>query len=696
MRTRRRVFAVAILSITLATACGRDSGVGSTGSRDPNAQSDSRAAIQAASTAYSLERFDACPQLLEHLKSEALKRVGPWGLPGTGGPGAVALESTTTARGAADTAAGAAAPDAFSGTNVQEANVDEPDVVKTDGRHLFTVRTAPNSADGRQMLTSIAIGDRAPSVADDVMLPEGSGYQLLLARDRMLAIGQQGGQGIAVDVDARVGMPAPGGEAGTVIAILDVADRAAMRITHKLELDGFYVSARMIDGIARLVLNTQTTHIPFAQPTGSTLEDQRKTLAQNKAKIRNSTVADWLPRFTLTDAAGETISDGTIATCDTTFHPKTFSGFGEMSVVTVDPDDPNPRNSATVVGAASTVYASTSNLYVATQEWPEAQPLVLRERPVGAPEAIPAPAKSVLHRFDIADAQRAVYAASGEVRGTILNQWSMSEHDGFLRVATTEDRFQQSTAPEALPATSSFVTVLDARADELVKVGGIDDISPGERIYGVRFMGATGYMVTFRQIDPLHVIDLADPRAPRLRGELKIPGYSAYLHPVGDGLLLGIGRDADLEGRPLGVSVSLFDVNDPAAPKRIAFERLVDTYTNVEYDHHAFTWWEPERLALFPVELQNVIVGEPIAPDGREIAPAPDKAVPTSYLYSFRVDDGGLTKVARLSHAEHAQRYAGQITRSIVVGDTIYSLSTAGLAASDLRTLTERAWLALG
>jgi uncharacterized secreted protein with C-terminal beta-propeller domain len=688
---RKLLTSIAIASVLLS-ACGREApgGAGSTGSRDPNARTSGRAAIRAASTAYSLERFDSCEPLLEHLRSEALKRVGPWGLPGFGGDRAVALESATTARGAADSdsAAGAAAPEAHSTTNIQERGVDEPDVVKTDGRHMFTVRPAPGSDEGRQVLTSIAIEDGTPAVADDVMLPEGGGYELLLAGDRMLAMGQRGGYGIAVDMDQRMGAPgiAPQ-ETGTVIAIVDVSDRANMRITNKLELDGSYVSARMIDGVARLVLNSQSQHIPFEQPTEFTVEGQRKTLEENKAKIRKATIEDWLPRFTLEDADGSVTSEGTLATCDSTFHPKTFSGFGEMSVVTIDPAKPDPRDSATVLGAAGTVYASTSNLYVATQEWPQAQPLVLSDRPAGAPETIQPPAKSALHRFEITDPLRAVYAASGEVRGIVLNQWSMSEHEGYLRVATTEDRFSNNEAPSS----SSFVTVLDARAAKLDRVAGINDISPGERIYGVRFMGDTGYVVTFKQIDPLHVVDLSNPREPRLRGELKIPGYSAYLHPVGEGLLLGVGRDADLEGRPLGVSVSLFDVNDPAAPKRLDVERLNDTYTQVEYDHHAFTWWEPKQLALFPVELQNV--GGVVSPDGRETAP--DKASPTSYLYSFRVESGGLTKVARLTHAEHTQQYTGQITRSIVVGDTLFSLSGAGVAASNLDTLAERGWLAL-
>ena len=109
-------------------------------------------------------------------------------------------------------------------------------------------------------------------------------------------------------------------------------------------------------------------------------------------------------------------------------------------------------------------------------------------------------------------------------------------------------------------------------------------------------------MVTFRQVDPLYTVDLSDPRAPRVVGELKVPGYSAYLHPVGEGLLLGVGQDATDEGRTTGVQLSLFDVSNLRAPKRLAQVGVGrNSYTEAEYDHHAFLWWGPERLAVLPV-----------------------------------------------------------------------------------------------
>jgi uncharacterized secreted protein with C-terminal beta-propeller domain len=695
---RRPLIVLAVAALLLA-ACGRESGDRPGGATSAPDRSGAAPVVRAAASAVSLERFDACPSLLGHLRTEALERVGPYGLPGGFG-GAVAFavdqaaDSAVAAPGA-ERAAQAAQPeskDAFSGTNVQETNVDEPDIVKTDGRHIFTLRTEPGD-ESRQRLTSVAVSDGKPKLAGSVLLPQAAGYELLLSGDRVLAIGQKGGYAIAED--ARVGAPGvgvpgvgvPGSgpqEPGTVIAVVDVSDRENMRITHKLDLEGSYASARMVDGIARIVLNSQTSHIEFAQPTEYTVTAQKKALEANKAKIKKAGVDEWLPHFTLQDASGDVQDEGTLTSCASTFHPKSFSGFGEVSVVTIDPANPDPRESASVIGSAGTVYASTSNLYVATQEWPQVQPLVLSDQPVAAPEPVPAPAKTSLHRFDISDPTRAVYAASGEVRGTVLNQWSLSEHEGFLRVATTEEQFKQ----EAPPSTSSFVSVLDAKGPKLTVVGSVNDISPGERIYGVRFIGDLGYVVTFRQIDPLHVIDLSAPTRPRVLGELKIPGYSAYLHPVGDGLLLGVGRDADTEGRPLGTSLSLFDVRDSANPKRLDVVRLDNTYSQVEFDHHAFTWWQPLTLALLPVEFQNVVAS---SPDGT----APEESTPTSYVYGFRVKDGTITRVGRLTHQAHSQQYLGQIGRSIVIGDALFTVSTAGIASSDLSSFAETGWVSL-
>ncbi len=671
----RRVGSAIVLSMLVLTACGGEDPQSAGGTPGPK-RSNPPPRVFAAS----LERFDACPPLVDHLRTEARKRVGPYGLPGGFGGGvAVALEAGTAARGgaSADSAAPAPAAPSYSSTNVQEASVDEPDTVKTDGRHIFTLRTDPADQQ-RQRLTSISVGGDAPRLTGDVLLPEGFGYQLMLTGDRVLAMGQKGGYGIAID--SREFAPGPSAEQATVVAIVDVSDPANMRVVNTLDLEGNYSSARMVGGVARIVVNSAQSDIPFVSPTEPTVTSEKKALAQNTRLINSASTDAWLPNYTLQDASGDVTAKGTLASCSTTYHPKSFSGFGTVSVVTLDPRNPDPQRSAAIVGTAGTVYASADNLYIATQRWPDVQPLVLEDRPVGAPAPVPAPAKTELHRFDISDATRAVYAASGEVRGTVLNQWSLSEHEGHFRVATTEEGF----GAEGPSSSASFITVLSASGNELKKVASIDNIAPGERIYGVRFIQDVGYVVTFKQIDPLHVVDLSTPSKPRILGELKIPGYSAYLHPVGDGFLLGIGQDATEDGRPIGTVVSLFDVRDPSKPTRLDKVTIVNGHSPVEYDHHAFTWWAPSKLAIVPVETYDI-------EKANQGNPAQQ-----SRAYAYRVDGGSIVPAGRVSHASHLPSGAYDlIERSIVVGDVLYTLSAAGLMASDLGTLRERGWVKL-
>ena len=152
------------------------------------------------------------------------------------------------------------------------------------------------------------------------------------------------------------------------------------------------------------------------------------------------------------------------------------------------------------------------------------------------------------------------------------------------------------------------MTTLAQQGGYLVARGKVDGLGKGERIFAVRFMGDVGYVVTFRQTDPLYTLDLSDPDAPRVRGELKIPGYSAYLHPVGDGLLLGIGQDADEDtGRVRGLQISLFDVSDLAQPARLQQRRLGERFSSsaVEWNHHAFLWWPATKLAMLPVDSEG-------------------------------------------------------------------------------------------
>jgi uncharacterized secreted protein with C-terminal beta-propeller domain len=175
-------------------------------------------------------------------------------------------------------------------------------------------------------------------------------------------------------------------------------------------------------------------------------------------------------------------------------------------------------------------------------------------------------------------------------------------------------------------------------------------------------------VVTFRQVDPLYVVDLERPAEPRVRGELKIRGYSAYLHPLGEDLLLGVGQDATEDGAQLGTQLSLFDVSDPSRPARLHQRAVADSSSGAEFDHHAFLWWAPRELAVLPL----IVHGDEVF-DGAD---------------GFRVrTDSGIEEVGRDSHRD------ASILRSFVVQGRLFTLSDAGIEANSLDTLAEEAWV---
>ncbi|MGD2044551.1 MAG: beta-propeller domain-containing protein, partial [Acidimicrobiia bacterium] len=254
----------------------------------------------------------------------------------------------------------------------------------------------------------------------------------------------------------------------------------------------------------------------------------------------------------------------------------------------------------------------------------------------------------------------------------------MDEHRGVLRVATTTTPGWWGSGPES----ESRVTILDQVGDGLIEVGVVDGLGQTEQIYSVRFIGDVGYVVTFRQTDPLYTIDLSDPRSPELLGELKIPGYSAYLHPVGEGLLMGVGQDATDDGRVQGTQVSIFDVSDLTNPDRIDTYTLSEgTSSQVEYDHHAFLFWE--GLAVIPV--QQWWWDE-------------DQDKDRAFIGAIGLhvgDDGEMTEVGKIVHpaSEEAEwDWRAQILRSIAIGDSLYTISADGILRSNLETLEDEAW----
>ena len=301
----------------------------------------------------------------------------------------------------------------------------------------------------------------------------------------------------------------------------------------------------------------------------------------------------WLPRSRFASRISGRHRTRKIVACRAVRRPPSFSGLGMVSILTIDLDKGLWEVDAdAVMTDAQTVYGSAGHLYVATQRWSDAQ-----TQPTEPPTT-----STLIHRFDVSDPDRTTYEASGVVPGYLLNQYSLSEQDGDLRVASTSEPVWWQGAQQS--DSESYVTVLRRQGSTLAPIGRVSGLGKGQRIYSVRFIGDVGYVVTFRQVDPLYTIGLADPTAPKVLGQLELLGYSAYLHPIADDLLLGVGQDATPEGRTKGVQVSLFAVGDPAHPRLLA-QHALDTASSsqVEFDSHAFLYWAPRQLVVLPLQV---------------------------------------------------------------------------------------------
>ncbi len=630
-----------------------------------------------------LRPFDSCDALLDHYREQALELVGPYGL-GFGAPGMVVED---TAAEAAD-GAGAAVPPvptvaqggdegAVSGTNVQEVGVDEPDLVKTDGEVIVTV------AGGRVHVVDAAT---ATQVASLPLPTDAWHHELLLAGDDLLVLstGAPPHPGpIPLDGEALAIAPAFAATRTTLTRV-DLADPADPQVRQTMRIEGAYRSARMIDGTVRLVLQSEPPGLQLVTPTDGSLTAEQEALERNRQLIRESTIDDWIPHAQLGTPGGDPGSPAPLLDCRQIAEPPAPSGLSTLAVVTLDlAGDLQATSAAGVVASGETVYASTDRLVVATSPWGRwIQPFAGR---VDTPDQL----RTDLHTFDITDPAATTYVASGSVPGVLLNQFALSFRNGHLRVATTTEAEWLTGEPS-----QSSLVVLAEDGDELAEVGRLDGLGVTERIHAVRFLGDDlAAVVTFRQTDPLYLVDLSDPAAPTLRGELHIPGYSAYLHPVADGWLLGVGQDADPEtGQTFGPQVSLFDIRDLANPQRVAQVAFGEGWSPVEHDHRAFLWWGPAGRAVIPVELWGTV--EPLPGEIAGDVVAPDRGQPFAGAVVVGVDGATLTEVGRITQRPDdatVDVWTPPVQRSLVIGEDLWTVSEVGLARHDLASLAREA-----
>ena len=586
-----------------------------------------------------LTRMASCAELAAYGLEHALPQVGPYGLWDSSGrrrlaPRAVQFQTTPRGRD-------------FSTTNVQEQGVDEPDVVKTDGDHLFTlVGSALHVLSARGKLRQLSA----------MTFPPDRRHELLLRGDRLIVLSYGGTR--PSWLPGGLGRPTRYASELTLTEV-DVSRPSRLTVARTVTLTGAYVAARMLDGVLRVVtVSSVPAAVTFQNPTGYGEAAYGAARARNRQILAEAPAEAWLPSALFVDVRRGRIEQRPLVQCRHVWRPAEFSGLGLTTVTTVGVENGlELRDADAIFSDAEIVYASRESLFVATERWRD------RPDPAALPSRAPPGARTILHKFGIGGPVTR-YRGSGAVEGYLMNQWSLSEHEGVLRVASTERPTWWDWNPNQTDQRASFVTALVERGGRLVPVGRVGGLGRGERVYAVRFSGDLGYVVTFREKDPLYTIDLSRPARPAVRGELAVEGYSAYLHPVGPGMVLGVGRVLGRAGQ-----LSLFDVSDPARPKRL-FNRLMgpDSASSVEADHRAFLYWPPEKLVVVPVGLS-------------------DRFGWFSAAAAYRLERNRIEPLARIRHGE------AELLRSVVVGDALFTVSTDGVKKNALGGFAQRGWV---
>jgi uncharacterized secreted protein with C-terminal beta-propeller domain len=573
----------------------------------------------AAPSSARLRRFESCDDLKQRVTDAWVEEI---------------VRSRYSAWGWYDVAAGAAedgassegsgsggdrsGPSDYSETNTQVEGVDEPDMVKTDGNYLYVLQQ--NTGE----LTIVKSWPVAEAAIESTLQLEGWVSSMFLEGDTLVVFSQ------VYDPSWRFG-------AAQRISIVDVSDRSAPAVVREIDLEGYMTAGRRIGSDVYMVLDSWMSYptevwqlaqdeslgLPAANWEGTEEEQEairaeaRALLAEPvRALVDSMDESELLPQV-WDHLPGEEVEGAPLLACEDLYAPEALTQLGTLSVVHLDlaAEPTEPVSASGVYASGWTVYASQESLYVAQTSWSWWWGW-------GGQDDL----QTHIHRFELAGSDT-VYTGSGAVEGWILNQFAMDDDGSNLRVATTDwnswggavgaaegDVVTSGEATEAAPPAEGDETtsdtdedtaetdaaqpgnnvwILDTEGETLDVVGSVRGIAPGEQIYAVRFLGDTGYVVTFRQTDPLFTLDLSDAANPQVVGELHVPGYSSYLHPVEGGYLLAVGMDGEEDGTINGFAVSLFDVRDPANPTRV--EQLAvqsDSWSWSEslWDHHAFTF----------------------------------------------------------------------------------------------------------
>ncbi|MBN1342823.1 MAG: beta-propeller domain-containing protein [Phycisphaerae bacterium] len=536
--------------------------------------------------------------------------------------------------------------DDYSTTNLQEEGVDESDVMKNDANYVYAL------SEGKVRIAKVDAPAAMAQVSE--LEVDGTPENLYLRGDQLVALSRKGSWywyddvrgGLMVDdaAEASVGPGKSGDTFETVVTLIDVSDRQAPKIVKTYEFEGSIVSSRMVGGRLHLIL-AYYPQLPAIE------------------QIPNAPLSSLLPKYAVEEDGKEaSVEPSLIAGWQDWYRPADGDGYGMLTVATINTEDPNAEISSVGLTAdAGLVYASPKALYLTDTEWG-----------YSSDEA----EQTIIHKFAFTDSG-AEYVSSGSVPGRPLNQFSLGEHEDYLRIATTLGRLWSGGG-----GVSNNVFVLGEGAKSLEVVGELRGIAEGEEIYAARFIGSRGFLVTFVKIDPLFTLDLSDPTKPKVVGELKVPGYSDYIHLLDENHLLTIGKDADATEANFswyqGVQLSIFDVTDFANPQ-LLHKKIIGgrgTESAALNDHRAFNFFAPKKLLAIPIDLYEGGSGGPTYGEHT-----------FSGLYVYRVtSEDGFDLQGRISTIDALDNwyYYSSWTRGVFIGDYVYAVTDERIRSAGL------------
>lgn len=603
-------------------------------------------------TANQLARFKSGEELIKVIEEARKQSQTGFMLKKTGVPSAPMPMALTEGL-------GAGSPRAYSETNIQVEGVDEADIVKTDGTYIYAIGS-------RELIITKAYPAEQAEILSKLQIDNFRPEELFIHKNKLLLFGSAEYNFKAEEVGKPIpDIWPPRYLSATSLKLYDISNKENPSLVKSLDFEGSYLTSRKIEENVYFVLNAYPRYFPEPRP-----------LCEDIVPLYRESKDNDQPDFKDMQPIARCVDIGYI-------EPIQAESFIIIASISMENGEVQKE---IIVGSGQNVYASLENLYIAQTSWPRYEVI---GKLIGDFDE-----QTIITKFKLVQG-KIVFQGTGKVKGHILNQFSMDEHNSYFRIATTRGQVWDENKKS-----SNNIYVLNK---DLVLVGSLEDLAPGEKIYSARFMGERVYLVTFKKVDPLFVIDLAEPTNPHVLGKLKIPGYSDYLHPYDETHIIGIGKEtveAEEElkqGRGLdfawyqGVKMALFDVSDIENPMELHKEVIGDRGTDSEVlrNHKAFLFDKQKNLLVLPITLAEIKGEKTQANQYGEFT------FQGAYVYELTLERGFYLR-GRITHYDSDESFKksgyyfnGQssIQRALYIEEVLYTLSNSRLQLNNLDNL---------